>query len=271
MITDVIPFGEALLETEDLDPIYCALVRTEDLDRRTLNRWLLAYWCFYDAGVASFIAESNSPESFWTWMFEAARNEEETPIGTRWKRGAERRHFRGKLALASVEDLHARYKSFPEQMAEVCASRSFSGSLRPAPAPVRKVFSNVKQHVGFGGWIAFKIADMVERVMRCPVDFDEGSVFMFKDPKIGAAMVRERYGVPDAVAYLQKALGGRSAPPLHDRPVGIQEIETVLCKWKSHANGRYYVGKDTKEIRESVRPWIRVSPLARRFAEALPS
>jgi hypothetical protein len=266
MITDVIPFGLQLLKTEDLDPIYSALVRTEDLDRRTLNRWLLVYWCFYDAGVASFIAESDSAESFWTWMFVAAKNEERPPVGERWKRGAERRHFRGELAMKSVEDLHARYRDFPEQMAEICANRPPG-----RPAEVREIFRKVKTHVGFGDWIAFKIADMIDRVMKRSVDFDEGSVFMFKDPVKGAAMVRERYGVPDAVAYLQEALGHRAAPPSYDRPVGIQEIETVLCKWKSHVNGRYPVGKDTREIREGVQPWLGVSPLARRFAEALPS
>jgi hypothetical protein len=39
------------------------------------------------------------------------------------------------------------------------------------------------------------------------------------------------------------------APPSGNRPVGVQEIETILCKHQSHSNGRYWVGKDIHEMR----------------------
>lgn len=36
---------------------------------------------------------------------------------------------------------------------------------------------------------------------------------------------------------------------------GVQEAETVLCKYKSYRNGHYFVGKDTKEIRYALKGW----------------
>lgn len=42
------------------------------------------------------------------------------------------------------------------------------------------------------------------------------------------------------------------APPSFDRAVNLQEVETMLCKFKSFYNGRYFVGKDIKELKHSL-------------------
>ena len=57
---DIETFGRHLITTGDLDPIYTALVRAEqggDFSVPQLCRWLLGYWCYYHAGVASFLSE----------------------------------------------------------------------------------------------------------------------------------------------------------------------------------------------------------------------
>ena len=40
-----------------------------------------------------------------------------------------------------------------------------------------------------------------------------------------------------AVGYLTHEFRDLPAPPGWDRPVALNEIETVLCKWKAHING----------------------------------
>lgn len=276
-------FGRELLRTNDLDPIYVALVGAEkagDYSREQLNRWMVAYWCFYHAGVASFLSEKEG-EEFWHWFEVAAVNEAETPVGGRWPRGHERRHFRGKVALETFDDLRARYGERPHVFAAYCAHTNLPGDR----LSFKEVSKRAQEHRGFGPWIGFKIADMVDRVLGVPVDFDQAAVFMFKDPEKAAMMLWEERAAPKYPArarpkrdvilghitdYLIKEFEEFRAPPFRDRPVNIQEVETVLCKWKSHMNGHYPLQNDIREINEGLRLWGERSDAARAFLAHMP-
>jgi len=276
-------FGKRLLGSLDLDPIYVALVGME-LTPEELGRWLLAYWCCYDAGVSSFIADAGDPGEFWGRMELMAANEVASPLGGRWRRAAERRHWRGRNADASLAALRHRYGDAPEDMAYRCATGWTRSVPTPAGAPqtCAEVMSRAQEHTGFGPWIAFKVADMAERVMGVPVSFTDAEVFVFKDPAKAAQMafmihfdrVAEPPPVPEAVGwavgYLTHEFRDLPAPPGWDRPVGLQEVETVLCKWKSHVNGHYPLYNDLVEIRHHALPWRQHSRLAGRFIDNLP-
>ena len=54
------------------------------------------------------------------------------------------------------------------------------------------------------------------------------------------------------VSVLVSQLKDLHAPPGRTRRIGIQEVETVLCKYKSHTHGRYAVGKDIEETYHSL-------------------
>ena len=71
---DVQAFGDALITTQDLDPVYCAIYHAR-LPEPQLCRLLLAYWCFYHLGVAASISEKEHGD-FWEWMRVAAVNEQ---------------------------------------------------------------------------------------------------------------------------------------------------------------------------------------------------
>lgn len=265
---EAVPFAEALLRTEDLDPVYVAL---QALEGRTslLRRWLLAYSCFYSVGAASFIAEAVG-EEYWERLKCAAENLWPPPLSdaSRWPRGAERRHFRGAAAVRAVELLRQRYRR-PEQFAAYVAGKG------GAAAAVQK---RVLEHYLFGPWIAYKVADILERVLAVPIQFERDAVFMYAEPKAGAQLYAERYaaaGFPSttlswSVVDLQSKLSSWKAPPRYERPVGVQEIETVFCKWKSYWNGHYWVGKDIHETRHSLLLWKRVSKLAGLLLESTP-
>jgi amino acid-DNA transferase-like protein len=267
---EVEPFGRFLLQSNDLDPVYVALAGAE-LGGPTLRRWLLAYWCYYHAGAASWMSEREGSD-FWDAMLAAARNQEPAPVGGRWPRGHDRRHFRGAKAVEAVERLRARYGPRPEDMAEYCASGG--------PATCAAVMKRVKEHFLFGPWVGFKIADMCERVLRAPISFEHAEVFMFDSPAKAARILwDERVGAaePDhnavnawAVDYLAKVFADQKAPPWYDRPVGLQEIETILCCWKSHRSGHYPLWNDIDEINDGLRAWVPHSAAARGVAEAMP-
>lgn len=263
-------FGRALIETGDLDPVYIALAKVEWAEEQH-KRWLVAYWLFYHPGVACYLSEN----AFWHHAKVAARNELPSPLNDRWPRASERRHFRGDKCVAAVDELARRFPGGHELVDFVA---------QPAP-DYNQMFNRVCSLPQFGPWMAFKVADMLERCMDVQVDFDLGSVTMFDDPKKAALMVaRDRLGLPASARFRDERATVRqvvehligefkdlSAPPSNDRPIGLQEVETVLCKWKSHMNGHYAVGRDCREIREGLAAWATVSPAAAEFLHYMPT
>lgn len=269
-------FGKQLLITGDLDPVYIAL-KLVDWDEDQVKRWLVAYWCLYHCGTASYLS-AWSGDVFFTKLAIAAHNTVKAPTGGRWDRGAERRHWRGQQAVSSCEELTKRYGNKPEDMVNYI--------MEGAP-DFLGISNRVQEHRGFGNWIGFKVADMVDRVLLEKVDFTEAAVFMFKDPTEAALKLwRLREKLPDntrpkdkkmehqiihrVVGHLETAFAGMTAPPAHDRPVELQEIETILCKWKSHLNGHYPLFNDIVEISIGVSKWKGCSPAANQFLNAMP-
>lgn len=279
-------FGRQLITSGDLDPIYIALIQS-GFSKPQLQRWLIAYWCYYNAGVASFLSEAEGWE-FWRWMAVAAENTEECPAGGRWARGHERRHFRARIATTAVASLRERYGARPEDMVEYVARQPAEirgGDLCVEPLTVREVSKRAQEHHAFGPWIGFKVADMVDRCLGVRVTFDNAHIFMFKDPEEAALKLwRLKQRLPDTAKpkdkeqvlgavtdYLIKEFAGLKAPPLADRPINIQEVETVLCKWKSHMNGHYPLNNDIDEINEGLDHWSPHCASARLFRSAMPT
>lgn len=257
-------FGRHLLETGDLDPIYIALHKMQ-MNQTQLSKWLVAYWCFYHAGVACHMASIPGTDAYWNEMQVAALNNTLAPSGGRWPRGHERRHFRGQQAVDGVTSLIARHPSGPADMVA-----GFPALLRGREAiPFSEVAARAQEERGFGPWISFKIGDMLDRLEIVPVSFDQAEVFMFKDPTEAAlrlwrikaglnetAMPKDKTkAITEVVGYLTHYFKDYTAPPGHERAVGLQEVETILCKWKSHMNGHYPLQNDTIEITQGVTDW----------------
>lgn len=278
----IVEFGDALLRTGDLDPVYGAIAAC-GLDGPTLHRLCLAYWCLYHLGAAAKIAEETNPRKFWALMRAAAVNEgySQTTGKRPWPRGAERRHFRGDIATQAVAYLENNYKTATDAvygMADVPLKRGQSA------VPFYAVTAKVQSHPGFGPWMGFKIADMAERVLGGLVDFEDCQLSLYRDPRQGAALayyLDEIKPMADQLRLPQPYAGREweyptsddtvretvdryialwrkkksKAPPKHDRLVNVQEIETIFCKFKSHYKGHYPVGKDTREIGHALESW----------------
>lgn len=233
-------FGRELIRTGDLDPVYVA-IHGAKLPRDQLRRLLIAYWCFYHLGAAAHISQYDG-DAFWSAMYGAAANDVRPPVGARWPRASERRHFRGDAAVRAVRALA---QETPEHWVR---------TLEPWHTEV-DIMRMVQGWPLFGPWIAFKAADMMERVAGQRVEFSKDIGLMYAAPREGLALLvmdetEERLNrkYRDLLRYFSKF----PAPPGCDRPCGAQEVETILCKWKSHMNGRYEVGKDIAEVRHAL-------------------
>ena len=243
-IMDPWEFGKKLLMTGDIDPVYIIL-HESDLSHTKLMNWLMAYWCFYHVGTASWIVDQ---PRYWLAMNQAAGS-------SKWPRCSERRHFRGQKAVDAVHGL-----SCINRHAQNIIENLYQGDNNPT---LGSISAGVQTWPMFGPWIAFKVADMLEALGLCDVDFKQDDVFdMFEAPTLGAKEMYNRYRdesggdneeIPEwAYRRLMDELSGYAAPPSGKRTINIQEIETILCKWKSHLNGHYEPGHDTKEIRKGL-------------------
>lgn len=238
-------FAVQLVETGDLDPVYILLHRA-GLPGDVLRRWLLAYWCFYNAGVASFIAEHPSSD-----FFNVCRRELASA-----PRGFERRHFRAENAKKCIKWLEE--FGDPEQIVDWIAEPETEGVIT-----FTGVSERVQQMYLFGPWIAWKIGDMLERVMGLPIDFTGTSLNIYEEPRKGAALIL--HGDPEAkisdgdmsalCVRIEEFLSNHKAPPKYDRPINIQEVETVLCKFKAHVNGHYPLFNDSRELVKALPGW----------------
>lgn len=248
-------FGHQLLELNDLDPVY-VLLHEAQLEREHLLRWLLSYWCFYHVGTASWCTDP--------WLYRSLPTESQETLkcfDTYWKRmllaaGSkdylrchERRHFRGQFATDSVTKLYG--MSIQDRFAPLLSKK----------LSLQKVFTVVTSWYGFGNWIAFKVADMLERLGLAEVEFSTGSIFMFDSPRKGAQLLcdievplSERTTSHECELAIQEwavnrildTLGDYKAPPRYERNINVQEAETILCKWKSYMQGHYKLGEDVE-------------------------
>lgn len=255
----VFDFGKQLVETNDLDPVYVMLWESK-LPYWKLCDVLIAYFCFYHWKTVCWIVEQGSTvevgggfnskkadETYWTALYRAASTSE-------FPRGTERRHYRGQQAIKSANYLRNRALPCCYLIDEL-----FEGPEEEV-ITLDCVMQRVQKWVGFGSWIAFKVADVLERLGITAIQFSPIDVFkMYEAPRKGAELMHTKLGqgpVDNVYRWsynqLIRRLGALKAPPRYERRLNIQEIETILCKWKSHMNGHYPLGKDVKELQHSL-------------------
>lgn len=254
----VTEFGKQLIETKDLDPVYVVVWKAE-FSPIQLKKWLLAYWCCYHCGTSSWVLDQ---PNYWKALHTVAASKG-------YPRASERRHFRGQLAVKTVEALEK--LSVLERFEELCKGDNLG---------VGEVIRRVRTWYNFGPWIAFKVADMLERLAIKKVAFTDTDTFLFDSPKEGARLVTSLYAKGEhvtgdlfsrwALDYLKQNLGSMLAPPRYERPINGQELETILCKFVGHYNGKYKVGKDLEEVRHGLERFKDVSPTARKLLGVVP-
>lgn len=245
LLDDPVSWGRELIQSEDHDPLYSGLTRWNVRGSR-LRRFLLAYWCCYSVGASWWLSQ-HSGSRFWGCLTVAAQNELASPLGGRWPRAHERRHWRGEKCVNSVHWLSRKFRH-PEE-----AVLSLEGA-----EDLREVERRMGEWPQFGPWISFKAADMLERVLGKPVAFTTDIITLYRDPRRGAEMAGELLGIadPQAVAdHLLDELCDLTVPGAVPRQANIQEVETVLCKWKSARGGHYWVGLDTRDHRRELEEW----------------
>lgn len=266
-------FGRHLISTGDLDPVYVALNKM-NMPSAQRNRWLTAYSAFYHCGVACYFSEKEG-DDFWEWMLIASENMHETPVGGRWPRGSERRHFRGGQAVSAVKEWAHRYGEYPQDMFTQIAGQG--GSFN-------EVARRAMEHRSIGSWLSFKVVDLVDGVMKKPIDQSDIRPFLYDAPRKSLLREwRERQGFSEharpkdeqhalevMLDHLKKEFDDLEVPHKPGQAVDMFCLETVACKHQSHLNGHYPLYNDTREIRHGLQSWAGKSATAAAMLAAMP-
>lgn len=242
---DIYSFGHQIIATKDLDPLYVGL-KGARLPEKQLQRWLSAYLMFYHVGVSSWLSEHEGRD-FGRACLVAAENTTLTPLGGRWPRASERRHFRGNKCVVATEKMFGN-NYHPEEW----VSRLYDCKTE------KEVIKSVSKWPMHGAWSGFKMADLLETVVDLPIKFDEELGIMYEEPRAALdILVKENPSKNAADYYKDLCLWIRQFETPHPstRRCGPQELETVCCKWKSYLGGHYFLGKDIKEQRHALNGW----------------
>lgn len=221
-------FAEQLFRAEDADPMYYALQRA-DLDRATKLRFFVAWCTYYHPGVAAEAAQ-HSGQQFWDFL---------RSIYPSAPRASERRHFRGQAGLKALDAWERKYPQ-PEQMVEAHFGATYF--------ECRQKLNSLEQ---FGDYFYWKFADVQERVFGIPCSFEGAASYAPKVPREGARLIHPTRAIEAIFEEIVQHLVPRLAPPAYDRPIGIQEAETVCCVYHQYVGGGYkfYGHRTAKAVR----------------------
>jgi len=230
--TDIFSFIQEKLRIDDVEPMYTAIMRS-GLSRKTRMKLCFAEGLADHLGLASRMAEG---DDFWA----NAR-----AYVAQGQRGGARRHFRGSVAIDALRRFERKFPDVTE----------FFSELPEDYFEAKRFIISLPQ---FGPFSAFKIADMAERTCGVFVDFSKVGLKDFaKFPQRGAGLAAEFLSTSqhrpcadwEVYENLLRYRWVKKAPPLFDRPLNAQELETCFCNYghsKWHAPG--YEGKELRKL-----------------------
>ncbi len=243
-----VEFSREHLASGDIDPVYPVLKHlVRDDGREAAHSRVFAYLAWYS--LASSEAALAHGLRGWPWKDLPTAE----PIWARYPTGTERRALRGgKNIMKHLEALTATVTTHGSW--EDWLARGLTGSQLVSWERMRLVTS---EPWGNGRWASYKTCEILWKVLGYPLEAtDMGNEFS-SGPREGLAIVlgsAPRGNSPDVIRELD-----RLAEDLRERleddlghPLGIEELETLLCDWKSTVQGNYYVGRDTDEMLEGL-------------------
>ena len=269
-----VELGKLLIKTGELDPVYIMLVEARKagvLTQIALEKWCVAYWVFYHPGAVSKIVEA---KDFW----QACKDHAAIQAGAR---GSHRRHFRAAKALKALEELSAKHETAKAAIRHLTSARATSND----------VISKALEWPQFGPWIAFKVADMLDRVLGIPLDFSDCRLDIYEVPLKGGVLAEllsrraytyegaletyagsthstRRFFMDAGMRRIIKGLAKLKAPPYYDRAPNIQEAETIACAYQGYLSGSYQIGSDIRWIRQSLSGWGKLADKLEKFLPA---
>lgn len=242
-------FARAMIRSCDIDPLYPVLRHMISMMNREQQLWLtFLYVAWYNlpSGYAAFLTHP----AFDSGLAQTSIDPQLLKLPT----GIERRNHRGGTVARHIND-------YVRQLSRRYAGEQFAfytDGLDPNDpiANWRLLTERLQTIWGNGRWAAYKHCEILMKVHDLPLAApDMGNQFS-SGPREGLAYF---FNVPDgqdaATIRLLDRMGIHLQRRLHHEfgvELGIEELETILCNWKSLKKGKYYVGHDIDELQEQI-------------------
>lgn len=217
-------FGDRLEELKDTDPVV-SLVYTPKWSKQTLRKWLLAYGCFNNVGVACWVADE-SGTAYWDRMLCGAGSKKTT---------ATAKYLASRKLDALIKDLGA----------TDCMSR-------------------VTGWKGFTEQSAFRLISLASKLQIVDFEFQseeikqlaflvEGAVRLWEAIRSPQEPPKRRELVAWALSWITHKVGkSKLVPPTYHRSFGDVEAAIVLQKWNLYMEDEYTLGQDVANMYDSL-------------------
>lgn len=231
-------FARITVETGDLDPMYVLIDNMYNENGRWwTSNFVLHFFLFYDAGEAAVAAkECDKGVGFWKYV---------TDNYCGFRRGTERRHFRGDKGLVAIDKLSK--LGDPIDVLNALYRSDYSSLVK-----------NLDNFKGcqIGNYFAWKLMDLFDRGLGRPVSLslNEAVKYMPDEPLQCAVDVWGGQHVRNTVIEVLDMIKDLRAPGTPDRFCSYSEVETVLCMIKGYFKTRSHtIGDDIDEKHEQLK------------------
>lgn len=274
---DYLRFSNQMLKTSDIDPVYPVL---HELNLRTPAQYSeQALWLSF-----LYVAWYNLPVGLTAYSKHPEPSEKILPkIDNSWPTGIERRANRGGKVVFHIDSYLKAVNEYGNQHDYYTADMNMDATTEKELHENWRIVNQRLQLLYLNGrWAAYKHCEILRRVHGLPVLApDMGNAFS-SGPRAGLALF---YGEiegnsPAVIAQLdEQALDLQFRMAGSGVEVDIEELETLMCNWKSLVNGKYYIGHDIDELLEQMhtgeeRGWlstINSALLQKARADSLPN
>lgn len=264
-LKDFVRFGKHLKSSSDIDPLY-PILRSIIVQHKMTEEQ--AYWFTF-----LYVAWYNVAVGYRAWL-ECPEPDPDilTLLDPSWPTGVERRASRGGRVREHIDSFLTAADGYRIQTWFNRGLNADAFELEDQHANWRILNERLQTLRMNGRWAAYKHCEVLRRVHYVMVQApDMGNQFS-SGPREGLAFL---YGELDGQGPKVISRLDRQGLNLQRRvarlglEVDIEELETILCNWKSVMKGKYYVGHDIDENQEQIHIAVEKGILTEEQADTL--
>jgi hypothetical protein len=232
-------FARFTVQTKDLDPMYDLIYNGRmkyGLD--WAEQYALTFFLFYDAGEAAKMARVPTDE-YWeviaNWY-------------PHFKRGTERRHFRGDKGFTAVSRM--RKMGDPHTIWETMYGTTYT--------ELRKNIEVYFHSCQIGPYFIWKAMDIMDRCLGMPIDCsgEEALVGLPDEPREAAKYFFPDLTLIETLYQVSQEVEEMTAPGEPNRMCDYPEAETILCMMKGYFGTKTHtIGDDVDEKHEQLKDY----------------
>jgi hypothetical protein len=202
-------------------------------------QYVMHFFMYYDAGQAAAMARAHTELDFWHMQNYGYAG---------FKRGTERRHFRGDKGKQAM--LRFQHMGSPEKIWSSIPSTNYSMLVAR--------FGHDWAGTQTGPYFAWKAMDLLDRCLGTEITLtlNEAAQFMPDEPRKCALTLWPNRTIKESLVYVRDMISDLPAAGAPGKPCGYAEAETILCMIKGFFLTKVHtIGDDVDEKHEQLKDY----------------